>query len=149
MESIYLLRLKTPNSGTIHFLLKYNEHDDLMEVQIRDIDSKLIEKQRNWIWNFVPKTTTELAAKTAKEIKITKIESELSFDAFWDLYNYKLGNKKRAKAHWDKLTETKKALVMQKVKEYNFYMLHKSHDKVFAERFLSEKRYENDFTVKS
>ena len=103
MESIWLLRLLKTDGGHIHFLLKYNEHGDLITTELKDITDKLAERQRNWIWHeFIPMLKTETGLSSVpgnfgKRVKLSKIENDLSFDAVWDLYSYKLGNKKRAK----------------------------------------------------
>lgn len=146
-QSRYLIAIKTKNSGTLHVLATYNKHQDLVTVELRNISLKMTEAQSHWIWAWIPKTVELLEAKRNKDVSVTKLETDLSFTAFWDLYDYKVGNKIRAKAHWEKLSDNKRALVLKKVKEYNFYMKHKSHDKVFAERFLSQKRYENEFNL--
>jgi hypothetical protein len=143
----YLLQLKTPNSGTINMMLKYSPAGELVSAELRDFDMQLSAHQRNWLWGFVPKCLEEL--ETQKRGKVTEIETALAFDDFWELYDYKVGNKKRAKESWDKLDDATRALVMAKVKEYNYYMAHVSHAKVFPERFLAQRRWENDFRIKA
>jgi hypothetical protein len=143
----YLLQLKTPRSGIITMMLKYNQHGELVSAELRDFDMGLNDTQREWLWGYIPKTTEALAKQS--RAKVTAIETELSFDDFWELYDYKVGNKKRAKESWDKLDDATRALVMAKVKEYNYYMAHVSHAKVFPERFLAQRRWENDFRIKA
>lgn len=125
-------------------MLKYNEYGELTYVELRDIIA-MTEEQRDWIWRFIPKTLLEIQGISNKMVKVTEIQSDLSFAAFWELYDYKLGNKERAKQHWNKLDDATRQVVMQKVLEYNYYMAQQTHAKVFAERFLSQKRWENDF----
>lgn len=151
MTENYLIRLKTKNNGNFDVLVKYNQFGDLIHVELRNVKHAMRPNQSFWVWvGFIPKTTQqlkELGNNKSLSVKITPIETDLSFDAFWELYNFKVGNKKRALGHWNKLDDTTRAMVMQKVKQYNYYMQTVSHAKVFAERFLSEKRYENDFTI--
>lgn len=152
MTQNYLIKLKTQHNGTFHILVKFNEFGNLIYVELRNVKHAMRPNQRYWLWvDFIPKTTQELedlGKNKQLSVKITPIQTDLSFNAFWELYSHKVGNKKRAEGHWKKLDDSTRAMVMQKVKEYNFYMQHVSHAKVFAERFLSEKRYENDFTIK-
>lgn len=131
-------------------MLKYNERGDLVLVELRDFDLQLTGPQREWLWAFIPKTTNELNDRKTKSkllCTITPVETDLSFEAFWDLYDYKVGNKDRARKHWNALDDATKALAMKKVKEYKFYMAHQTHGIIFAERWLSQKRYENEYRV--
>lgn len=142
----YLLQIKTPRH-TISMLLKYSDQDELVHVELRDFNLKMTDEQRNWLWAFLPKTSIDLKAIKSQTVKVTELETDLSFEAFWDLYDYKVGNKIRARKHWEQLDDATRAMAIQKVKEYNFYMAHKTHDKVFPERWLSQKRYENEFKL--
>lgn len=143
----YLLQLKTPNSGTFIMMLKYNMQRELVHVELRDFVLKMNEQQRQWLWDFIPKHEAGLKQLPPKKTRVTEIEHDLSFETWWDLYDHKLGNKKRAKDHFNKLDDHTKALVFQKTREYNYYMANSTHAKVFPERFLSQRRYENEFKV--
>lgn len=131
-------------------MLKYNEPGDLVFVELRDFDLQLTGPQREWLWAFIPKTIDELNDRKAKSkllCTITPVDTDLSFAAFWDLYDYKLGNKIRAEKHWNALDDATRALAMKKVKEYNYWQAHQTSSKVFAERWLAQKRYENEYRV--
>jgi hypothetical protein len=148
MTSNYLLQLKTPNSGTFVMMLKYNAERELVAVELREFELSMNEQQRQWLWDFIPKHEAGLKHLPPKKTRVTKIENDLSFESWWDLYDYKVGNKKRAKDHYEKLDDHTKALVFQKTKEYNYFMANVSFDKVFPERFLAQKRYENEYKVR-
>jgi hypothetical protein len=148
MERNYLLQIKTPKSGTLSILVRYDAAGYLVSQELRDYPSKMTDEQINWLWSVAPKMREYMQEwKAATGYKAIELESDLSFEAFWDLYDHKLGNKKRTRDHWNKLDEATKALAMQKVKEYNFYMAHQTYDKVFAERWLAQKRYENEYRI--
>lgn len=148
MERNYLLQIKTPKSGTLSILVRYDTAGHLVSQELRDYPDVMNDQQLMWIWEIVPRRSEMISQWNAiTGYKATKLESDLSFEAFWDLYDHKLGNKKRTREHWNKLDEATKALAMQKVKEYNFYMAHQTYDKVFAERWLAQKRYENEYRI--
>jgi len=128
-------------------MLKYNLEGELVYAELRDFQMSMTDKQRQWLWGFIPKCLPELERAKGPSVKITEVETDLSFEAFWELYDHKVGNKKRAQSAWNKLNDNTRALVMVKVREYNYYMAHVTHAKVFPERFLAQKRYENDFKV--
>lgn len=63
--------------------------------------------------------TITLKTNTSKEKENTKEkESEISFDAFWDLYDKKVGDKAKLKKKWDKLSKKDKALAMEYIPKY-------------------------------
>jgi len=94
----FLVQIKTPKSGTLTMLLGYNEPGELVSWELRDYNEHMNEQQRNWLWGFIPRTIASLGhVKERNYAKVTELQDDLSFDAFWELYNYKVGNKKRAR----------------------------------------------------
>lgn len=150
MDNSYLIRIKSNNFGVIDMVVKYNEYGDLISCELRSLTGQMSEVMRGWLWQFAPKLEAQVEQKKeTKGVKVYPIEKDLSFDTFWDLYDYKVGNKKRAKLHWNKLDDGTRIKVLAKVKEYNFYLQHVTIGKVFAERFLGQRRYENEFNIPS
>ncbi|RME95477.1 MAG: hypothetical protein D6772_13070 [Bacteroidetes bacterium] len=146
MQQHYLLQLTTPKSGIIVVLLTYSEVGELIGVELRDFTMELNEHQRVWLWTFLPKCLDDLpAVANSKYAKVTPVENDLSFAAWWEFYGHKVGNKKRAQAHWDKLDDMTKALCFTKTREYKYYSQIKGYDMVYPERFLGHSYYENDF----
>lgn len=69
------------------------------------------------------------------------IPNDLSFEKFWNTYNYKVGNKLRAEKLWDKMKETERVSVLKAIPKYNWYLNQKNIDKAYPETWLSQKRF--------
>jgi hypothetical protein len=75
------------------------------------------------------------------KVHVQILDADLSFQSFWDAYNYKKG-KFEAEREWNKLNEAERILVFKSLPRYNHYLqTHKNQDKVWANRYLKKKRY--------
>ncbi len=124
---------------------KFDLNDRLTGFQI---NATLSEEQYNWFFKNLPKTTKVLLndwKANSKTIKITEVPLDLSFAAFYNKYAYKVGNKTKAKDLWNKLDDANKALAITKIDAYNRFIEQSQIAKVYPERYLSHRRYENEF----
>lgn len=87
-------------------------------------------------------------------LEVQRIEMDLSFEAFWKFYDYKVGNKKRSEDIWtgkkptntgQRLTEADKikAFRLMPKLRYNYKLNNK--DLPYMETFLYQRRFENEF----
>jgi hypothetical protein len=77
-----------------------------------------------------------------------KVEQDLSFDAFWDLYEHKVGNKARAMKLWSNLPKMDKARCFVGIRQYKFWLSHHPNvEKLYAETFLHQRRWENEYKL--
>lgn len=81
--------------------------------------------------------------KTNKEFEIELVEQDLSFDAFWNTFNNKVGNKKRANKLWVSLTDVDKAKALSYIKRYDNILKQSNVQKLYPETYLSQERYNN------
>lgn len=81
--------------------------------------------------------------KLEPNFTVTRTAVDVSFDAFWKLYNYKIGKKSRAESLWNELSDNEKGVAMNAVKDYNRWLLTKSIEKAYAETWLGQRRWEN------
>lgn len=89
--------------------------------------------------------------QNALTVKITEIDIDTSFDAFWNQYNKKRGSKDRAQQYWDGLkktinrrpiTLTDKQDIMRMVRKYEFrYKGEKKEFQPLASTFLNERMW--------
>jgi hypothetical protein len=78
--------------------------------------------------------------------KYTLAPTDLSFDAIWNKYNYKVGNKSRAEKLWNTLNDAERTKVFASLSRYNYYLKQKPQiEKLYLETYLSQKRYESQF----
>lgn len=113
-----------------------------------EINAVLNDEQYNWFFKNLPKNEAVLLndwRKNSKTIKILEVPLDLSFEAFYDKYAYKVGNKSKAKEFWAKLDDANRALAITKIDAYNRYLAQTQIAKVYPERYLSHRRYENEF----
>ena len=87
-------------------------------------------------------------------LHIQKVDIDLSFEAFWNFYNYKVGNKTRAKEIWDGLKPTNNKQRMTESNKINAYKIVpklryeyklKNTNFPYLETFLYQRRFDNEF----
>jgi len=131
----------------------YNENELLCLLEITQVsasdthfDFQVIKGFLKWL----PTNTTDIetAMATKGPIMVTEIAPDLSFTAFWTTYDYKIGNKSRAEATWNKLKTEERNACMLKVKQYkNWLKVNPTIAHLYAETFLSQRRWENEFKI--
>ncbi len=108
----------------------------------------LTEKQRNFLFSNFPYLEKEIEPfkKDVKFFEVTIGKPDLSFDTFWKLYNHKMG-KINAEKQWKKLTELEKLNAIRSIKAYDGYLKRKQIAKVYPERYLKHRRFEDQFNA--
>lgn len=107
-----------------------------------DSNMKLIKFLFNWL------PPTKEAMKTSayqKHFFIDIVPPDLSFEAAWDLYAYKVGNKERAKRLWNALSEHEKALAMAQIVKYKRWLSTRNQAQAYFTTWLNERRFENQY----
>jgi DNA-binding transcriptional regulator YhcF (GntR family) len=72
----------------------------------------------------------------------------LSFETFWNNYNYKK-NRKAAKKSWDRLTPTKKAAALAGVPQYLSYLNHSGHSQCHGATWINGERWNDDNSIEN
>lgn len=114
-----------------------------------EVQAMLSEEQYGWFFANLPKSQAVLLGdwkRKSKTIKVAEVPLDLSFEAFYKKYAYKVGDKKKAQTLWAKLSDAEKALAITKIDSYNRYTERTQIAKVYPERYLSQRRFENEFT---
>ena len=101
-----------------------------------------------WIVTTVQEMADCIVYPPNATTKVTEIAPDLSFTAFWDAFDYKMGNKSRAEAAWHKMgTEDRNACILS-IKRYKTWKkLNPSIGHIYAETFLSQRRWENEYKI--
>ncbi len=138
-ESKYIL--KSPAlKGELIFT--YDENGIIKEF-IKAAD--LTDKQLAWLNHHFP-VTMELLKQQIKGTKstLTKVDPDLSFDAFWGAYAHKVGNKRRAKRLWDDLSKEDRIKALAYIKKYNRFLANNPGiSKLYPETYLNQQRWNN------
>lgn len=74
-----------------------------------------------------------------------EITPDLSFEALWNLYNYKIKRVESEKC-FNKLKEADVIKLFLEVPKYNKYMTKKTHDKAHLSTFINKRMFEDDFS---
>jgi len=124
--------------------LRFNENGHLIKYDNR---AELTEKQFAYMLFRIPVNIDSLSVLTdGNQSKLTEVKIELTFDMFWDKYDYKMGKKARVMKLWEALTETDKQAAMKGIVKYDMYLAgHTKMEKAYPETYLSQRRWENDF----
>ncbi len=131
-------------SGKILLEFAYNGYIRSFELSNED-DVK--EKLVRWLFARFPVRSEALKIRDfADNFHIDEVPEDTSFTAFWNHYNYKVGNKFRAERLWNALTNTDKSTAMAAIKRYNQYLVnHPRIERLYPETWLNQKRWDNKF----
>jgi len=136
------------------FLLKHKKftgsiiftYDDKERITGFQFDCDVTDELFEFIMNYFPQYQSSLKNKAYKNFEVIQVLSDMSFTAFWETYNYKVGNKKRSEKLWNLLSEHDRAQVFAGIRRYDLFMIRKpNQDKCYPETFLSQRRWENSF----
>jgi hypothetical protein len=87
---------------------------------------KLIEKWKEKKGNF-----------SIKEIPI-----DLSFNRFWNDYNYKIGKKKMAENIWKKMSYNEKIKALSYIPKYINHIKNKNYDQAYPTTYLNQRYFD-------
>lgn len=133
----------------------YNEETDLLAgIEVLKVvptsthyEPAILKSFLRWIPTTLPDVEQFVAAPPSG-IKITEIAPDLSFQAFWDAFDYKMGNKSRAEAAWGKMNVEDRSTCILSIKKYKLWKKQNpSIGHIYAETFLSQRRWENEYKI--
>lgn len=131
------------------WMFKYDLNGFLKEWILEE--AELTEKQKQWLFNPVRFPYLESDIKThfmaIKNFDVIVGEPDISFDAFYSLYNKKV-SKHTAEKAWDRLSKADKLTALKKIKEYDGYLNRKrTIDKAYPATYLNKRMFEDDFNT--
>lgn len=122
-------------------MFEYNEDGFLInsELNIVNLTTDAIEFLTR---NYPIRIRLLLKYKEIKNVVVTEVMPDLSFDAFWNKYNYKIGKKARAEKLWNALDSLNKSAAMRQIAKYESWLIqHPNTDKQYPETFLSNQSW--------
>lgn len=136
----YTLISKNGNQSTFTF----NDAELLIEFKA---DAAMSTEALTWLLERIPVKHAELQKMaTGIGAKLVEVQLDLSFEKFWQEYDYKVGNKTKCKKLWEALTDADKSVALSAIGRYKRYLQVKTTiEQVYPERFISHRRFENDF----
>ncbi len=129
---------KSPGSLAI---MRYNVEDKITSIEFNpDAEMQFIRR----ICEELPRLASDLSKLKGYGCTIQHVEGiDLSFEAFWNYFNYKVGNRKRAKRLWDELTDQDKYAVLGAIRKYKIFINQKGQEHCYPETYLNQRRWEN------
>jgi hypothetical protein len=121
----------------------YNEGGILCHFEASELTPASVAK----FLNHLPFTEEELDAFKKKflNISVTVAQTDLSFKAFYDAYDYKVGKKAKAEKIWEKLNDTQRLACYRVLPKYNRHLEFTKISKAYLETFLNNAYFENEY----
>jgi hypothetical protein len=135
----------TGKKNGVQIRFKYGENGLLQGFE--SMNQEFGTGQLLYIVNNIPAYANWLDKKFPSDrFKIEKEPEDLSFEHFWDAYNYKIGNKQRAKKLWDGLNDADRTACLGSLPKYKYYLAtHQGIEKAHATTYLNQRRWENEY----
>lgn len=111
--------------------------------------AKLDEQQKKWLLFDRPRTLEELKQKltTSKFAKLVRRlfwKENVTFDEFWERYNYKaLSSKVKTRKVWDKMKQTDRDRAYNFIEVYDAMIAKEGIAKKYATTYLNDRLWEN------
>lgn len=149
MEQLTTYRAKGKTVG-LEFLFKYDLNGNLKAFQI--VDGELNGEQMVWLFssNF-PATEGVIKAnwmkleKYKKVFEVTVSPADLSFEAFWKLYDYKV-DKFQAEKYFNKLKEADIIKLFNSIPEYKKFCIRKNIAQKYPSTYITQRSFLDDYS---
>ncbi len=98
-----------------------------------------------FLWNHFPFNVGILEHyRKMKNVKVSEVPEDVSFERFWEVYDYKVGKKTRAERLWKALTDTERIKALKHIRIYEQWLAqHPGIEKKYPETFLSQNPWNN------
>ena len=147
MESLTIYRATGKTIGLV-LLFKYDLKGDLREFKIEE--GELTNEQMKWLYSERFPANEQLIKRWStndnykKVFTVEKFNSDISFNAFWVLWNLKI-KKELAEKAWNKLNESEKIKCFLVHKSYETYLQKTGIPKAHLVTWLNQKRYNDEY----
>ncbi len=81
------------------------------------------------------------------KFRVAKVEPNLEFDTFWNLYDNKASNKPRAQKLWRNMSKDQKIACLIGIRHYNYWLSLGNIEKKYADTFLYQRAWENEYKI--
>lgn len=147
MEQLTTYRAKGKEKG-LEMLFKYSLNGNL---KVFEIIGELLEKQSNWLFqpNRFPSTEEKIKywiklKEFSDKFDVQVSPADLSFEAFWKLYDLKVKKEASEKAY-NKLNDSDKIKCFLALKQYNKHLADTKQAKAHLVTWINQKRYNDEY----
>lgn len=136
----YIVTSETLNGEIIY---KFNAEGKFTCI---DIQGQVDETQRKWLLQFLPQDETVFwnLIKQSKKLKAAEVPFDLSFDNFFNLYNYRVGKKEAQKAY-ERLSDEQKTKAILAIAAYDKHWTAKGQAKAYASTYINKEYYLDEY----
>lgn len=149
MNNKYTITFKGKQSN-INVTAEYGENGVLRALRIEEEDLSV--DAVAFCYMRVPYIEDELPRMILEpNVPITyePVPKNLSFNTFYEAYDYKIGDKTRAMKLWTALTEADRIKCLRSIRQYNQYLAQKPNvERLYPETYLKQERFRNEFKLK-
>lgn len=124
-------------------IVSYNNEQLLILLDLNN--AKLTEKQQIWFLQRMPRDLAALQklVQENKTLTLTQIQTEVSFEDFWNKYDEKTrSSKKKAQLRWNRLSKHDQVRAYRFIDKY-FQNMPSWQSKKLAESYLSSELWNN------
>lgn len=103
------------------------------------------EEQMRWLLKNLPHTEKAFLAfanKLKAHFKLTKVPNDLSFSAFWEHYNYKVGKKRMAETYWKNMSDESRSKALAYIRQYKQMCSLNNTQMAYPTTYLNQGYYE-------
>lgn len=125
-------------------LCEYNELGYLVRFELTP--GTFEEKQFEYLAQKFPRKIVHIAQwKEAQlpNVSIRKVEEDLSFERFYDLYAHKVSKRSRAENIWKAMPDTERAKAIAHIPKYEKLLRDTNQNKLYPESFLNRAAWNN------
>lgn len=138
MERTYIL---TPlKHKHISITFKFDSKGLLNEFKI---GGEVTEAQHDFLIKSLPLNLSGIGLFSKDIFRIEEVPIDVSFEAFWEAYDYKVGKKKMCESKWNTMTEDEKIKAILYIPRYNVHLLKTQIQKAYPHTYLNQNYYDN------
>lgn len=138
IATTYIITAKSTN---VSLELKYDLNGKLIAF---NLDGDYTEEQYNYLMDRTPREQEKVKERFPPNTKlqVKEMPADLSFEAFWEAYKYKVGKKKMAENIWNKLSRADKVKAMLYIPRYlNHLRLNPGLAQAYPTTYLNQEYY--------
>jgi hypothetical protein len=104
------------------------------------------QQQFDFFFKHFPKTIKQLQTLREwklKNVRISEVQPDISFDAFYNAYAHKISKRKTAETVWEKMPDTEKIKAIAYIPTYDRYLRESKVNKKYPETYLNSEMWNN------
>ena len=117
---------------------KYGNNGRLLAIEFVLDDLNIDEQLRLQIVANAPSSVGTLKQLAQKHNwKLIEVLEDITFESFWNKYNYKVGKLNKTKEYWNKLSDADKTLAFKYIDKYNNHLKLSNVSKAYPTSYLN------------